>query len=171
MAPPLDPEALRREWIGRTRPRVRLRVELGMVQAFARAVHEVSPVWFDETAARAAGFPAVPAVPAFVFSLPYLAAARRPAPETAAAGLDEIGELLALLAGPRGVPLHAEQAFAYERPVLVGDTLAGTEVVVDVERTDGSRPLWLVRTRTVWTDDAGAVVVVADKVVAVRHRS
>jgi acyl dehydratase len=164
---PLDREALRREWIGRSRPPVRLRVELGMVQAVARAVHEVSPVWFDEDAARAAGFPAVPAVPVFVFTLPYLAAARRPTPGDPPR--DEIGELLALLAGRRGLALHAEQAFAYERPVFVGDTLGGTEVVVDLERTERDRPLWLVRTRTVWTDDAGALVVTADKAVAVRH--
>jgi acyl dehydratase len=168
MTDALDVAALRREWIGRTRPHVRLRIELGMVQAYARAVLEVDPVWFDEDAARAAGFPAVPAVPSFVFTLPYQARARRP-PGAPPTGPDEIGALLALLQGADGLQLHADQAFTFERPVFVGDVLAGTEVVVDVERTRGERPLWLVRTQTVWHDERGAVVVTADKTVAVRH--
>jgi acyl dehydratase len=161
-----DVDELRRKWIGRTRPPVRLRVELGMVQAYARAVHEVDPVWFDEDAARAAGFPAVPVVPSFVFTIPYLARARRPAgaPPT---GPDEIGALLALLQGTDGLQLHADQTFTFERPVFVGDVLAGTEVIVDVQRTRSE--LWLVRMRTVWRDEGGAVVVTADKTVAVRH--
>ena len=164
----MDLDGLRREWIGRGRPPVELRVELGMVQAHARAVHEVSPIWFDEAAARAAGFPAVPAVPTFVFTLPYLAAARRPwgAPPT---GPDEIGALLALLQGTDGLQLHADQSFTYERPVFVGDVLGGAEVVVGLDRRTGDRPLWLVRTRTEWRDAAGALVVTADKTVAVRH--
>jgi acyl dehydratase len=160
--------ALRRDWIGRTRPHVRLRIELGMVQAYARAVREVDPVWFDAAAARAAGFPAVPAVPSFVFTLPYLAAARRP-PDAPPTGPDEIGALLALLQGTDGLQLHADQTFTYGRPVFVGDVLGGAEVVVDVDRTRGARRLWLVRTRTVWRDDGDAVVVTADKTVAVRH--
>jgi acyl dehydratase len=164
----LDVEDLRRDWIGRTRPPVRLRIELGMVQAYARAVQEVDPVWFDESAARAAGFAGVPVVPSFVFTLPYLARARRPA-GAPAEGRDEIGALLALLQGADGLQLHAEQVFTFVRPVIVGDVLAGTEVIVDVERTRGDRPLWLVRTRTVWRDEGDAVVVTADKAVAVRH--
>jgi acyl dehydratase len=169
MSEPSDVAALREEWVGRSRPHVRLHVELGMVQAFARAVHEVSPVWFDERAARAAGFPAVPAVPAFVFSIPYLAAARRPEGAPAGDTPDEISPLLALLAGPRGITLHADQAFTYERPVFVGDTLGGAEVVVDVDRAGSEHPLWLVRTRTVWTDATGALVVTSDKTVAARY--
>ncbi len=168
MSQRFDVEALRREWIGRTRPPVRLTIELGTAQAYARAVHEVDPVWFDGDAARAAGFPAVPAVPSLVFTLPYLAAARRP-PGAAPAGPDEIGALLRLLQGAHGLQLHYDQSFTFERPVFVGDTLAGHEVVVDVERTRGGRPLWLVRTRTVWTDAGDAVVVTADKTVAVRQ--
>jgi acyl dehydratase len=172
VAGPLDVDALRREWVGRHRPTVEARVELGTARALARALGESSPVLFDEAAARAAGFPAVPTVPGLVFVLGQWAAARQPA-ATGPGERDDITALLDLLAGADGMALHAEQAFRYERPVLVGDTLRGTETVVDVDRAGTDHPLWLVRTRTEWTDLAGALVVTADKTVAVRqpHRS
>jgi acyl dehydratase len=170
VAAPLEVDALRRAWVGRHRPRVEVHVDLGMARALARALGESSAVLFEETAARAAGFPAVPTVPGLVFVLPQLAAARRPAASgPGRPAPDDITALLDLLAGPDGMALHAEQSFRYERPVVVGDTLAGTEVVVGIDCARADRPLWLVRTRTEWTDASGALVVTADKTVAVRY--
>src|SRR3546814_12445173 len=44
-------------------------VEKGQLKFFAHATGETNPVYFDEKAARAAGHPALPAPPTFVFSL------------------------------------------------------------------------------------------------------
>ena len=52
-------------------------VETGFLKFFARATGEANPIYFDEAAARAAGHPALPAPPTYLFSLAIGAPAQR----------------------------------------------------------------------------------------------
>jgi hypothetical protein len=64
---------LDRSFIGlETAPRS-VEVEAGQLRFFARATGAKDPIYFDEAAARAAGHPALPASPTFLFCLGSLA--------------------------------------------------------------------------------------------------
>ena len=57
-----------RSHIGRELAPSVLDVEKGRLRFFAQAIGETDPVYTDETAARAAGYPALPAPPTFLFA-------------------------------------------------------------------------------------------------------
>src|SRR3546814_9664705 len=99
-------------------------VEKGQLKFFAHATGETNPVYFDEKAARAAGHPARPAPPTFVFSLALGAPPSR-------------GNIL----GDMGVDmrriLHGEQSFTYHRPIHAGDTITLTTTTSDIYEKKG----------------------------------
>lgn len=98
-----------KKWIGHELPVSTLTLERGRLRAFARAIGETDPIHVDVEAARAAGYPDLPAPPTFLF----------------AAELDS-GTQMAM-AEQMGVPLarllHGEQGFTYHQPVCAGDTV------------------------------------------------
>lgn len=105
----------------------RVQVEAGFLKFFAKATGETDPVYFDEAAARAAGHPALPAPPTYLFSLALSAPAER-------------GEVLDKVNGI-GVDmsriLHGEQAFSYHRPIHAGDVLVLTTTTTDIYAKKG----------------------------------
>lgn len=89
----------------------------------ALALRDPNPLWLDPAAAAAAGLPASPAPPTY----PVMQAWRV-----------SVEELQAI--GPRidyGRALHAGQAFAYERPLRVGELLRGRCGCEGVTRREG----------------------------------
>ena len=138
-------------------PRI-VEVEKGFLKFFAKATGESNPIYFDEEAARAAGHPAIPAPPTYLFSLAIGAPAKR-------------GEVLNAENGI-GVDmrriLHGEQKFAYHRPVHAGDRLTLTTTTSDIYSKKGGALDFIVQdTRAL--NDAGELCVEMTVVTVVRN--
>lgn len=93
-------------------------VEKGQLRLFAKATGERNPIYFDEEAAKAAGYPAMPAPPTFAFCLASLA------PQT--------GGSLRDMNVPIEKVLHGEQHFTYHRPIFAGDRIRIKSKVLDI---------------------------------------
>ncbi len=83
------------------------------IRAFAAAIGDDNPVFFDESAALRAGYASLPMPPTFVTRL------RVPFAE---AGLDP----------EHSQVLHVEQEYRYTRPILAGDILVGRHRVASI---------------------------------------
>jgi acyl dehydratase len=111
---------LDRSLVGRESEPVVHEVEKGAIRRFAEALGDPNPVYVDEAAARAAGYPALVAPPTFPVVLT--------ANERFRHSLD---------LGTRSV-LHGEQQFEYARPVLAGDRITVRSRVADVQERPGA---------------------------------
>ena len=135
-----------------------VQVEAGFLKFFAKATGETDPVYSDEDAARAAGHPAIPAPPTYLFSLALSAPARR------GDVLDPVGGI--------GVNmqtiLHGEQSFAYHKPIYAGDRLILTTTTRDIyEKRGGALEFIVQDTRAV--NPAGELCAEMTTVTVVRN--
>lgn len=122
-----------------------VQVETGFLKFFARATGETDPIYFDEDAARAAGHPAIPVPPTYLFPLSMSAPAKRGGVFDAENGL---GVDMARV-------LHGEQSFTYRRPIYAGDTLILTTTTSDIYARKGGALEFIVQdTRAVDPDGA-----------------
>ncbi len=103
----------------------RIRVELGQLKLFAKAIGETNPIYFDRAAAEAAGLPAPLAPPTFSYSLGVLAF-----------GSESWSEELGI--DPEHL-LHGEQAFESFHPIYAEDELLLQRRVVDQYEKKGGR--------------------------------
>jgi acyl dehydratase len=94
-------------------------VEKGAIRAFASAIGDDNPLYFDESYAQALGYASIVAPPTFPATF------RMPKP-----GLDHL-ELRRTL--------HGEQEFIYERPIVAGDILRCTSTLVDSFEREGKQ--------------------------------
>jgi acyl dehydratase len=108
----LDRNAIGRE----SKPAIN-EVEKGAIRRFAEALGETNPIYFEEAAARAAGYRSVVAPPTFATTL--------------RAGSD-LREGLMLTPGKH--LLQAEQSFEYARPIVAGDRLTVRSRIADVSQ-------------------------------------
>jgi len=114
---------LERSLIGRESEPVVHEVEKGEIRRFADALGDPNPLYQDEAAARAAGYPGLVAPPTFPVSLT--------ANERFRHSLD---------LGTRSI-LHGEQQLEYARPIVAGDRITVVSRVADVlERAGASGP-------------------------------
>lgn len=81
-------------------------IEKGAIRRFAEALGETDAIYFDEQAARHAGYRSVLAPPTFAVTLP-----RNPVP----------GLIL-----PEAGVIHGEQEFIYGAPICAGDVITVT---------------------------------------------
>lgn len=93
-------------------------VETGRLRFFAKATGQSDPVYFDQAAAEAAGYPALLAPPTFLFCLELDAPQRGEAYRLLDIGFQRI--------------LHGEQRFDYRRPVFAGDVLDYASRIADI---------------------------------------
>lgn len=128
-----------RKHIGRVSDTHSVDVEKGRLKFFARVIGETDPIYFDEFAARAAGYRSIPAPPTFVFSLEL----EQPDPFKM---LDELGI-------PLGKVLHAEQTFNYHEPVCAGDTITLQSEITDIYDKKGGALEFLVQEFTAKNQD------------------
>lgn len=120
------------------------------VREFARAVFADDPQHTDPAAAQALGYADVVAPPTFAIVV-------------------QEHTLQQLLAQPdSGIVLqnvlHAEQRFAYTRPIVAGDELTGRLAVTGIRALGGNA---MVTSESVITDASGAHVVTATSVLVV----
>ena len=107
-----------RKYIGYTLPPFEVLVEKGRLKFFAKSIGQTDPVYTDDQAARAAGHPALPVPPTFLFCL------EMEAPDPAA--------IRNLLGMDYRRLLHGEQGFVYERMAYAGDVLTFVQRVEDI---------------------------------------
>ncbi|MGF6408452.1 MaoC family dehydratase N-terminal domain-containing protein [Paraburkholderia sp. MM5482-R1] len=113
-----------RQFIGRTLPAFRATAEAFQLRLFAKVVGETNPLYFDESAARAAGHTGLLLPPTFLFSLEF--------EQPDASWRDEIGLEL-----PR--MLHGEQSFTYHQLAYAGDVLLFEPRIADIyQKKDGA---------------------------------
>jgi acyl dehydratase len=91
-------------------------IAIEQIRQFADAVGDANPIFHDEGAALAAGFPTVLAPPTFVTRLRA---------EYAAVGLDP----------EKMQVLHGEQQYMYERPLHAGDTVSALHRVATLRQS------------------------------------
>ena len=143
-----------KKFIGHKLPPSVLMVDRTRLQFFAKAIGEKNPIYSDVAAAKAAGYPDLPAPPTFLF----------------AAELDS-GTNMELL-NDLGIPLtkllHGEQSFRYHRPVCAGDTVTVQSTVEDIyDKKDGK--LEFVVKKSQVTNQKGEKVAELGTVLVVRH--
>jgi len=115
---------LDRALVGRESEPWTAEVERGTIRRFAEAIGDPNPIYVDDAAARAAGYPAVVAPPTFAAALAVNERFRH--------SLDLGTRLL----------LHSEQQIECVRPVVAGDRLTMKSRVADVqERAGASGPM------------------------------
>lgn len=128
-----------RKWIGHELPAAVLPIERTRLQFFAKAIGETNPVYHDIAAAKAAGYPDLPAPPTFLFAAELDAGVTDKL-------LDDLGIPLANL-------LHGEQSFTYHRPVCVGDTVTVRSVITDIYEKKNGALEFVVKTSRVTNQD------------------
>ncbi|AXI02417.1 MaoC family dehydratase N-terminal domain-containing protein [Aquirhabdus parva] len=104
--------------IGRVFPPHTIEIEKGRLRFFAKAIGETDPIYTDEAAAHAAGYPSLPVPPTFLFGLDL-------EQDSAFGWLDELGLNLERI-------LHGEQSFTYHTPACAGDTLTFESRIADI---------------------------------------
>ena len=131
---------LNQSFVGQSLTPYSVAVERGRLRFFAKATGQTDPVYFDETAAREAGYPGLPVPPTFLFCLEN----ESPDPH----------ELLRLVGLDLGQLLHGEQAFVYHRAACAGDVLTFEPRITDIyTRRQGSLDFVVRETRV--TDAMG----------------
>jgi acyl dehydratase len=143
-----------KQYIGHKLPVFSARVETGRLKFFAKAIGQTDPVYSDEAAALAAGWPGLPVPPTFLFCLEMEA----PNP----------GALRELLAIDITKVLHGEQRFTYHAPCHAGDTLSFEQRITDIYQKKGGLLEFVVRETRV-TNQHGAHVADLNATTVVRH--
>jgi len=104
--------------IGKEYPPFTVEVEKHWVRSFAEAIGATDPVYFEESAALAAGYRSLSAPPTFPFAMIMDR-------NQSFMILDELGI-------DKRRAMHAEQSFVYHHDLCAGDVITGRQKVVDV---------------------------------------
>jgi len=144
-----------RAFIGLELPPIVTHVERGRLRSFAKAIGETNPVYYDEAAARQAGYRDIPAPPSYAFCLEMIDA-------------DAPFVLLEKLGLPLAKALHGEQSFVYHIPICAGDRLTFTARITDIyDKKDGALEFIVQDSRG--TNELGELVIELRRVVVIRH--
>jgi len=131
-----------------------LPIERSRLRFFAKAVDETNPVYTDEAAARAAGYPDLPAPPTFLF-----------AAELDSGAMDRLLDKLQI---PLSKLLHGEQSFTYHRPACVGDTVTVRSRIEDIYDKKNGALEFVIKTARV-TNQHDELVAEMRSVLVCRH--
>lgn len=124
------------------------------LQFFAKAIGEQDPVYTDLDAARAAGYPDLPAPPTFMFAAELDSGANN--------------QLLMDLDIPLTKLLHGEQWFRYFKPVCAGDTVNVQSTITDIYDKKGGKLEFVVKDSRA-TNQKDELVAQMRTVLVVRH--
>jgi acyl dehydratase len=151
---PALPAPLDTQFIGHRFAPFSAEVENGRLKFFAQAIGQTDPVYSDEAAARAAGHPALPVPPTFLFCL-----------EMASPNPAALRELLGF-----EVPqvLHGEQRFTYHAMAYAGDTLHFEQRIANIYAKKGGL-LEFIQRETRVTNQHGQHVADLHGITVVRH--
>lgn len=136
-----------KNWIGHAFPDAVLELERGRLKFYAQVIGVDDPIYIDEEAARRAGYPDIPAMPAFLF-----------AAELDTSGLDAA---LRMLGVDVTQILHGEQRFDYHRSACAGERLTVASRIADIYDKKGGTLQFVVKETSI-ADARG--IAVADSV-------
>ena len=135
---------LDRSFIGHKFAAHTVEIEKGRLRFFAKAIGETNPIYFDEAAARDAGYRSIPVPPTFPFSIDLES--------------PEFLPVLTLLKMDIGRILHGSQDFEYLGQICAGDKISCQTQLKDMFDKKGGA-LEFVVLETVFTNQDGDVVV------------
>ena len=139
----MSADRYRHEAIGTVIQKFDVDVERGRLKLFAKAIGESDPVYYDDEAARNAGYPGAVAPPTFLYCL------SEDVPDPNAA--------LHLFGLNVADCFHAEQEIGQSRPIFAGDKLHGVTTIEDYFEKKSGR-LKFVVTTTRFTVSTGEAV-------------
>ncbi|WP_281954874.1 MaoC family dehydratase N-terminal domain-containing protein [Pseudophaeobacter arcticus] len=123
-----------RSFIGRSFPPLHVDVEPGQLRAFARATGQRDPIYWDEEAAKAAGYRGLPAPLTFLFTLDQ--------------ERDDRFYFINAMGIELGHVLHGEQAFTYGAPICAGDRVTLTCTCMDIyDKKGGAMEFVILKTQ------------------------
>jgi acyl dehydratase len=129
----------------------RVHIEQGPVAVFADVIGSSRDIYRSTRAARKAGYSGIPVPPTFGFIMATWGAHAdlQPAQPADPAELADLTAVSTALAEGGGLLLHGEHEFIYHRPLIVGETLDTSGVVLAVTDKPGSgqRSLRVARVR------------------------
>ena len=140
--------------IGYVSPPFTTEVERGRLRFFAKAIGETDPVYLEEAAARAAGYPGLPVPPTFLFCLEM----DRPAPY---GWFDDLGIELPKV-------LHGEQSFVYHALAYAGDCLTFAARVRDIYSKKGGLLEFVVQDNQI-SNQRGELIAEFTRTLVIRH--
>lgn len=143
-----------KKWIGHDLQTSTMTIERGRLRLFAKAIGEIDPVYTDVEAAKAAGYPDLPAPPTFIFGI-----------ELESGSTDR---LLNLLGIPFRKLLHGEQGFTYHKPVCAGDTITVKPRITEIYDKKGGALEFVVKQAQA-LNQAGELVAEMRTVLVCRH--
>ncbi len=131
---------MERGLIGRQTPPTMYVVERGAIRRYADAIGDTNPIYHEEAAANAAGFPSLCAPPTFPTAIPAAFS------------------LKAALQLPERRMLVSEESIDAYRPIVAGDRLVVKARVADIQERAAPTPVDVVVLETEGHDEAGAPV-------------
>jgi acyl dehydratase len=143
-----------KQFIGYEVPPTLWDVEKGRIRFFAEVIGATDPIYFDASAAQAAGYRNVVAPPTFIFGAESDSGVLMKLLDTLKIDLREV--------------LHGEQRFDYHAPVCAGDTLRFQTRVSDIYDKKGGALEFVVNDTKV-TNQLGEHVSDLHSVIVVRH--
>lgn len=143
--------AIDRAVIGTELATTSMHVERGRLRLFCKAIGEDDPVYSDVAAARAAGYPDLPAPPTFLCALHH----EQP---------DQFAWLAALGVSADRV-LHGEQGFTYHAMAFAGDRLTARSRITDVYAKKNGALEFIARETAVTDQDERPIADLQDTVV------
>ena len=143
-----------KQFIGYEVPPTLWDVEKGRIRFFAEVIGATDPIYFDASAAQAAGYRNVVAPPTFIFG--------------AESDSGVLMTLLDTLKIDLRKVLHGEQRIDYHAPVCAGDTLRFQTRVTDIYDKKGGALEFVVNDTKV-TNQLGEHVSDMHSVIVVRH--
>lgn len=114
-----EADMLDKSHIGTDSGERRIDVEKSQLKLFCQAIGETNPIYFDDEAARAAGYRGAVAPPTFAQTLDFL----QP---------PELNIVIDVLNAPLNRLLHGEQQFDYFAPICAGDTITLSTRLADI---------------------------------------
>jgi acyl dehydratase len=153
----------REEVVGLPTGKATIAVERGPVTQFAASVTDTNPIYRDASAAKAAGFDAIPVPPTYFFSgAAFWGAFPEAQPADATPDRNPTMEVIGKLMANGGIVLHGEQEFTYHQPVVVGDTIESEGKVVDLySKPAGEKTMTFLVTENEYRNQNGELVLTA----------
>ncbi len=123
-------------------------VEHAKIEAYARAIGDTNPIYYDDAQAIAQGYRARPIPPTYLVPLKH-----------AVSDPQHVFHELGIVAAA-GKLLHAEQKFTYHEPICAGDHLTFRERLTDIYRKKGGALTFVVLETAVTNQDGREVALI-----------